>query len=151
MEIYNGILSEEELESVKKIFRLQRDIMSYLNMDDFINEVKNIVLNSENFAFRNTAALNNIDRKKPVFKLSVRDIKSFDLNNESTTREKITEMVVDEIISKISDVLLDAFKSNEGKKLFDDVPEEVIKNLLVSIYVIRISVKENNIQISYFI
>ena len=44
-------LNEEEINKIKEVLRLKKDIMSYLNMGEFINKTRNIILNRNNNIF----------------------------------------------------------------------------------------------------
>ena len=100
-------LNEDEIKKISEVLKLKKDIMSYLNMGEFIENAKNIIDNSSIFEFRSRVARNYIDKKNPSFVLKIKDI---DILNEmlsySDPRKEVNKLLQKDIISKIS-------KSNE--------------------------------------
>lgn len=144
-------LNEEEINKIKEVLKLKKDIMSYLNMGEFINKTRNIIDDSEIFEFRSKVARNYIDKKNPSFTLRIKDE---NIHQEMLTykdpRNEVNKLLQKDIIGKISKLLTDSI-NNSNNKLFDAVPKDVTEFILSNIYVIRSNIKENNIQIYFFV
>lgn len=144
-------LNEEEINKIKEVLRLKKDIMSYLNMGEFINQARDIIDNSNIFEFRSKVARNYIDKKNPSFTLRIKDE---NIHQEMLTykdpRNEVNKLLQKDIIGKISKLLTDSI-NNSNNKLFDSVPKDITEFILSNIYVIRSNIKENNIQIYFFV
>lgn len=153
MEMYRAILSDKEIEDIKKIYERKKDIMTCIDMKSFIEEVKLIVAESDIFDFRNADSSKYIDVRKPVFKLRIADrdiLENLKKEKSDQALISVTNLVNDEIVKKISVKLLDELINKEDS-LFSDLPKDILQFMLTNIYIIRASVKENNIQLNYFI
>lgn len=144
--INDNNLTKKEMEQLVKTLEIKRDILSYLNIEKFITEVSKIVEESQLFDFRSITAKMFIDKKQPVFIL-----KALDEELLSKTVEEVNNVLISEIISKISVLLTDClFNNKDNVEIFEGVPEEMKEFIISSIYVIRSNLKENNIQLFFF-
>ena len=144
-------LNEDEIKKISEVLKLKKDIMSYLNMEEFIESAKNIIDSSSIFEFRSKVARNYIDKKNPSFVLKIKDI---DILNEmlsySDPRKEVNKLLQKDIISKISKLLTDNI-NNSKNRLFEQFPKEITEFILSNIYVIRSNIQENNIQVYFFV
>lgn len=144
-------LSEKETKQVAEILKLKKDIMSYINMNDFIEETRKIIDNSSIFEFRSKVARMYIDKKNPSFALRIKDdLLLQNLLKEKDPRDRANKLLQKEIINNISKLLTESLdKSNN--KVFNEFPKELSNFILSNIYIIRSNIKDNNIQIFFFV
>lgn len=145
-------LNEEEIKKVAKALQLKRDIMSYLDINEFIEKTRRIIDNSDIFEFRSNVARLYIDKKNPQFVLKIKDENLLnEILQKKNPRDEIAKLLQHEIIKNISELLTEALKKSNNNNLFEDIPEEITKFVLSNIYVIRANVEINNIQLFFFI
>ena len=154
----DNLLTTEEIEAVKKLYESKRNILSYLNMDEFINKVSDLIDQSDTFSFRSSTSKYTINKVRPVFVMKIIDekllnqmleIEKTDDTGEMKTLDALTVVLNEKIIKEISKILTDQF-SEHDEELFVDVPESLKKFIISSIFSIRFSVKDNNIQLMCF-
>lgn len=146
----NNLLDENELEQVKKVMQIKKNIISYLDMETFIDNARDIIINSNTFDFRSAASKLYIDPSRPIFILKIKDQNKLKtIQNSQKPIDEVNKYLQEEIIKKISKELTDSIK-NSDDGLFKDVPEELKEFIISNIYVIRSNVKENNIQLFFF-
>ena len=148
----NNLLDNEEREQLKKALELKRDIISYLNMATFIAKTRDIIDKSECFEFRSIASKLYIDERQPVFILKLKDV---NIAQELAKlgekgRDEVTKMLQYEIIRNISKLLTDCIRDDKSD-LFVGIPEEITEFIITNIYVVRANLKDNNIQIYFFV
>lgn len=146
-----NLLNNEEIEQLKKALELKRDIISYLNMESFIDNTRNIIDESETFDFRNSSSRLYIDKRQPVFILKLKDENTLkDMIKRKDARDEVSKLLQVEIIQNISRLLTDCIK-DEQSDLFSGIPEDIKEFVISNIYVIRCNIQENNIQLFFFV
>ena len=144
-------LNEEETKQVAEILKLKKDIMSYINMNDFIEETRKIIDKSSVFEFRSKVARLYIDKKNPSFTLRIKDdLIIQNLLKEKDPRDGANKLLQKEIINNISQLLTQSL-NNSNNKVFDEFPKELTNFILSNIYIIRSNIKDNNIQVFFFV
>lgn len=147
----NNLLNKEEVEQLKNALELKKNIISYLNMDSFIEHTRDVIEKSENFAFRSIASKLYIDKKQPVFVLKLKDESLLTEIKKSTNPiDRVSKLLQMEIIQNISKLLTDCIKE-ESNNIFEGIPKEITEFVISNIYVIRSNIKDNNIQLFFFI
>jgi|GEM_PF-2716516 len=152
-----NLITQEDVNAINTLQKVKKDIMRYIDMELFIDKVRDIIRNSDNFDFRSERVARFIDPEKPVFVLKsplleVSGKNANNINYLDYLTDEITDVVANEIITKISDVITTCIKDTDGMdSLFKDVPDDIKVFYLTNIYTIRISPSSNNINIQYFI
>lgn len=154
-------LNKEDIDAISRIGQIKRDITAYFDMDLFIDKVREVIDESKHFSFRSETAKRYIDKEKPLFILKYisddvkQGLESFTgLPDEVESKQVdfIADVISANIISKLSKFITACIKDSEKlNELFTDLPKDVKEFFISNIYTIRINVKENNIQILYFI
>ena len=163
-------ITKEDKELFIKILKIRKDLTNFINLEDFIEEMKKLIKSSKSFDFRSQVAEEYIDKKNPIFKLRVKD--DTDLYNDlnfnkmkseinstnqpliNSATSKVTDKIYKEIIYNMSDY----FKSIIDN---DDEIKEIIENIknennnlnfnffLSNMYSIRIGAIDNIIYLTY--
>lgn len=138
---------------------VHKNLKNCIDMDKFINKIISIIDKSENFEFRSERAKKHINKNNPIFILSTNLLDKNNnkkMNNLSRIEidkftDKVTKVLQKQIIQKISKFLTDCITNKEDfDKLFKDLTYHDAETLLTSIYIIRLSVKDNCIYLSLF-
>lgn len=146
-----NLLNEEEIVQLKNALELKRDIISYLNMESFIDKTRDIIDNSETFEFRNSSSRLYIDKRQPVFVLKLKDENTLrEMVKRKDARDEVAKLLQIEIIQNISRLLTDCIKDDKSD-LFSGIPAEIKEFVISNIYVIRCNIQENNIQLFFFV
>lgn len=146
-----NLLSQEEITQLKTALEVKRDIISYLDMELFIDNTRKIIESSNTFEFRSIASKLFIDKNQPVFVLKIKDIALLEeIQKMNKPMDEITKLLQNEIIMNISKLLTDCLKEDKNE-LFKGVPKEIKEFIISNIYVIRSNIKENNIQLFFFV
>ena len=143
-------LNDKEMTQLKKALEVKRDIISYLNMEVFIDKVRTIINSSLNFEFRSITSKLYIDTRQPIFVLKLKDEKIYnEISKLSNPIDAVNDLLRVEIIQKISTLLTDCI-NDTASDLFEGITEELKEFVISNIYVIRANIKENNIQLFFF-
>jgi len=153
------LLNQDDIKVLSGISAIKRDITSYFNMDLFVEKMREVIKQSKNFKFRSTTAELYIEKERPTFILKyvegevadgLAELVSNGASNDAQI-DYILNHVNTEIIKEFSKFALECVLDNDKTtQLFDEVPE--LKSLLLStMYTVRISVEDNNINVLYFI
>lgn len=151
------LITDEDMKNINKLNEIKKDIMSYIDMDKFIDLMRDAINKSENFEFKSERSSRFIEKDQPNFilksKLLAIDKKTVnDKQKLNKITEDICQLVFEEIISEVSKELSYMFKDNENiDNLFKDIPEDLKDIYLTNIYTIRLNPVENIINILYFI
>lgn len=108
MEMNKTIINEENIEKFKELLAIKNNFLSYIGLENFINNIKNIIKECESFEFRSYNAENFIDKDRPVFILKIKEIPS-EKDQEKYT-DIITDKLQEEICSKANDIISDYIK-----------------------------------------
>lgn len=146
-----NLLNKEEIKQLKNALEIKRDIISYLNMESFIDKTRDIIDNSETFEFRNSSSRLYIDKRQPVFVLKLKDENALrEMVKRRDARDEVAKLLQIEIIQNISRLLTDCIKDDKSD-LFLGIPDEIKEFVISNIYVIRCNIQENNIQLFFFV
>lgn len=148
-----NLLSNDERDELKKALEIKRDLMSYLNITTFIDKVRDIIDQSEQFDFRSKISRLYIDERQPSFTLKIKDDETYKqlLNgDEKDSRNEVSKMLQTDVIKNISKLLTDCL-DNEDSDLFEGISEEIKEFVIANIYVVRTNLKDNNIQLYFFV
>lgn len=158
MSMFKEVISQDDIDSINEINKLKKDIMYYLDMDEFIKVMGDLIKKSKSFEFRSERDFRLINKEQPCFilksstLLNVEKSMIGDSNYLNNVTETISNSVSEEIISEMSNYLTKSLKDNDDiNKLFIDIPEDIKSLYLTNIYTIRINPIDNIISILYFI
>lgn len=139
------VLTDEDYALINNIKTIKRNLFSFINMDLFVSNVSEIIDNSELVSFKNERAKKYIDKKRPIFLLTVDREKSMKENNitkfnsEEEEARFFSNIIQDEVITKITDILkqsIDDIKKEDSDKIFNvnifDSDDKTTNNMLNS-------------------
>ena len=122
------VLTEEDYKLIENIKNIKRNLFSFINMETFINAVVKIVEDSELVDFKNERAKKYIDKKRPVFLLTVNrekamsKLKKKSFGSEEDEAKFFSNIIFDEVISNITTYLkqsIDDLSKEDKDKIFD--------------------------------
>ena len=146
----------ENYHKMNEFLKIKKSLKSCMDVNIFINKMKEIIDESENFSFRSERSKKFIDKNNPEFiltykKLNTKNIDTSKVSDMNKLTEKVTNIVFDEILSKASEFITESITDKEKfDQLFKDIPEEFSSKNIFNIYTIRVSIKDNAIIIKYF-
>jgi hypothetical protein len=149
-------LNQGDIEAISKLSNIKKDITSYFDMDLLIGKMRDIIDESKHFDFRSENARKFIDKEQPAFILKYisEEIKTGleQYRDVSDQVDFVTSAVAGDVIAKFSRFVTDCIKdSSKLNDLFSELPKDLTEFFISNIYTVRVSVKENNIHVLYFI
>lgn len=157
---------EKDIRDLQLLMRIRNNIMNYVDVENTIDIIRNVINDSENFSFRSKQAEKFIDVKKPVFviklddrELSAKNKQSFE-GSESDYQSYINNYEKDvadkldrEVLKYIGKAIFDSIKDDsELDRLLKDNELEMKDLMITNIYVYKLSDPYTNaINLSLFI
>lgn len=102
----NQTLSTDEKQELLEILTFKNNLLAYIGMDNFIDEIRNIINDSKSFEFRSANAEKFIKATKPIFILKLKDLSLIPTGNKLSDddinkfRTTAMNLIGDEIVSK---------------------------------------------------
>jgi len=144
------VLTDEDYKLIENIKTLKRNLFSFIKMETFIEAVVKIVDESELVSFKNERVKKFIDKKRPVFILTVDRDKAINkfgkkFNGEEDEAKFFSGIIFDEVISNVTTYLkqsIDDLSKEDKDKIFDVnlFDEENYENNMLSESINRLSV-----------
>lgn len=138
-------------ERASEFINIRKNLQACIDMEKFIDRMKEIINNSKSFSFRSDRAERYIDKKNPIFILKSKnlpeDIQKKSMSEIDRITDKIKNVLQKEIINSASNALRECINVEDYGKVFK---EEDTITLLTSIYIMRLSTIDNCIYLSWF-
>lgn len=160
------INDEKDVRDLQLLMRIKNNIMNYVDVENTIDIIRDVIKKSENFNFRSQQAEKFIDPKKPVFviKLDSNELKAENQNSFKGSDEdyqnhiknyedEVAEKLDREVLSHIGSAIFESIKEDtELDRLMKDGELEMKDLMITNIYVYRLSDPyTNTINLSLFI
>lgn len=154
-----NILNSKEIETLKKLYDVKRNLMSCLDMSEFIKGVSEVIDQSKYFSYRSSTSKLTINVNKPAFIMKIIDEKLLkklveidkmdQTKNGMKVLDELSNYLNEDIIKKISEVLTTCLKEKKDT-IFKDIPKEIEDFIISNIFSVRFNLQENNVQLFYF-
>lgn len=157
---------EKDIRDLQLLMRVRNNIMNYVDLENTVDIIREVINKSENFSFRSKQAEQFIDTKKPVFviKLDDKDLhaknkKSFEGSPgeyEEYLREyeeDVADKLDKEVLKYIGPAIFDSIKEDtELDSLLKNNEIEMKDLMITNIYVYKLSDPYTNaINLSLFV
>jgi hypothetical protein len=152
------LTSKEDLSNIKKIFRIKKQMTSYIDRKKILDEMLGIIDVSECLLFSSDRSKKFIDQDRPVFKLKIDIPKSvamyskelnFNEKKKNTEKEIVDfrmSVIYIEIVKPFSEILRSALK-NVDTNLLKEIPDaiEIAEFIVSSMFQVKLESVEDNV------
>ena len=151
--------NEDDLQNLQNFIIFKNNLMNAIGIDNFIDNVREIINNCEHFEFRSSRAEKFINKNNPIFIIKLKDEYYKKYKDMNLTKEDILDNITDEVVNFIRDDIItnvsayinDAIFKNEKLVEYFNTFDQTIKDIAISnIYGIRNSIADNIIYLEYF-
>lgn len=147
-----NLVHEEDLKQLLDVMAIRSNLMAYIGIENLINEIKDVIDNSETFEFRSLNAKKFIDKNKPTFVIKVNPNKIEYFLNKYKDKDiekyinEISSLVGNEIISESSKIINKFIDGNdELVDLLKEYDTSITDLVLSNIYSIKVGNISDNI------
>lgn len=147
-----NLVHEEDLKQLLDVMAIRSNLMAYIGIENLINEIKDVIDNSETFEFRSLNARKFIDKNKPTFVIKVTPSKIEYFLNKYKDKDiekyinEISSLVGNEIISESSKIINKFIDGNdELVNLLKEYDTSITDLVLSNIYSIKVGNISDNI------
>ena len=147
-----NLVHEEDLKQLLDVMAIRSNRMAYIGIENLINEIKDVIDNSETFEFRSLNAKKFIDKNKPTFVIKVNPNKIEYFLNKYKDKDiekyinEISSLVGNEIISESSKIINKFIDGNdELVDLLKEYDTSITDLVLSNIYSIKVGNISDNI------
>lgn len=151
------LFTDNDINELEQIQNIRKNILKNIGVKNFIDLIRNLIDDSEDFEFTSATKRKFININTPVFTIRKKNYK-FDESKYKTQKskdEEINRIIKDitlQILDKTTLAILTIINSDEElKKIYGDI-NETLKNLLwTTVFEIKVSLKDNIIYMRYCI
>lgn len=150
-------LTEEDKREFETLQNIKNNILKNLGIKNFINIVRDIIDESKLFEFTSAIKKKYINEITPIFTIRYLNLKIDNnrINDVSYTDNIINNIVMiinNDIIKKITDKMIEFMNTDENLKAIYSNLKEDLKGLLWStVFEVKVSLRDNIIQMRYCI
>ena len=138
------IKEDEDMEAIIKISKIKNNLINYVSMEDIIDDIRKIIDESENLQFRSQLSREYIDVNRPEFILKVTDNADvYDVKDETDNEidkyaHSVSEIVYEEVISKVNPTIREALeKDEEFLDFLKEHGESMVDLVMTNVYLVK--------------
>jgi len=153
----NVEFTEEDMDLIENVNKVKKHLITYYSKEDLVDNIKELISESDRIKFKNKRAKRFININTPVFMITIKDLNKDEFRKEDKLIQHMTDIIFDEIINKFSDYFIeedypeDFVKDNPELFKKDGTINEVTKIIISSIFSMRFELKSNSVYLEYFI
>lgn len=153
----DNLFTEEDEMELEQLQKMRKNILKNIGIKNFIDLIRNLIDDSENFEFTSAAKRKFININTPVFTIRkknfVFDEKKFKSDKEQDDAiNQIVKDITHEILDNTTSKIIEIINSDEDlKKIYGDINDSLKNMLWTTIFEIRVSLKDNIIYMRYCI
>jgi len=144
----NVEFTEEDMDLIENVNKVKKHLITYYSKEDLVDNIKELISESDRIKFKNKRAKRFININTPVFMITIKDLNKDEFRKEDKLIQHMTDIIFDEIINKFSE---DFVKDNPELFKKDGTINEVTKIIISSIFSMRFELKSNSVYLEYFI
>ena len=151
-------MSEEDKNDIANLQFIRKNLLKNIGIKNFINMMRDIIDNSEKFEFTSAAKRKCINEITPVFTIKLKDFTPLtarqlnDIKYVDNEINKIVSLVNNDILRHTTESILKLIENDETlKKIYSKFDEDLKGLMWTTIYEIRVSIKDNIINVRYCI
>lgn len=151
-------MSEEDKNDIANLQFIRKNLLKNIGIKNFINMMRDIIDNSEKFEFTSAAKRKFINEITPVFTIKLKDFTPLtarqlnDIKYVDNEINKIVGLVNNDILRHTTESILKLIENDETlKKIYSKFDEDLKGLMWTTIYEIRVSIKDNIINVRYCI
>lgn len=151
-------MSEEDKNDIANLQFIRKNLLKNIGIKNFINMMRDIIDNSEKFEFTSAAKRKFINEITPVFTIKLKDFTPLtarqlnDIKYVDNEINKIVSLVNNDILRHTTESILKLIENDETlKKIYSKFDEDLKGLMWTTIYEIRVSIKDNIINVRYCI
>ena len=151
------LFTDDDINELEQIQNIRKNILKNIGVKNFIDLIRNLIDDSEDFEFTSATKRKFININTPVFTIRKKNYK-FDESKYKTQKskdEEINRIIKDitlQILDKTTLAILTIINSDEElKKIYGDISESLKDLLWTTVFEIKVSLKDNIIYMRYCI
>lgn len=151
------LFTDDDINELEQIQNIRKNILKNIGVKNFIDLIRNLIDDSEDFEFTSATKRKFININTPVFTIRKKNYK-FDESKYKTQKskdEEINRIIKDitlQILDKTTLAILTIINSDEElKKIYGDISETLKDLLWTTVFEIKVSLKDNIIYMRYCI
>ena len=151
------LFTDNDINELEQIQNIRKNILKNIGIKNFIDLIRNLIDDSEDFEFTSATKRKFININTPVFTIRKKNYK-FDESKYKTQKskdEEINRIIKDitlQILDKTTLAILTIINSDEElKKIYGDINETLKDLLWTTVFEIKVSLKDNIIYMRYCI
>lgn len=157
-ETLDTIMTDEDRNDLAQLQFLRKNLLKNIGIKNFIDMMRNIIDNCEKFEFTSATKRKFINEITPIFTIKLKDFKPLtarQLNDKhyvDTEINRIVGLVNDDILKHTSEEIIKLIENDEKlKEIYSNINDDLRGLMWTTIYEIRVSVKDNIINVRYCI
>jgi len=151
------LFNEEDTNELEQIQRLRKNILKNIGIKNFIDLIRTLIDESEDYEFTSASKRKFININTPIFTIRKKGFvyNEKDYRSEKAKDDKINSIVNEinhEVLEKTTEHILDIICSDPDlKALYGDMNESLKNIIWTTVFEIRVSLTDNIIYMRYCI
>jgi hypothetical protein len=152
-----NLFTEEDTQELEQIQKMRKNILKNIGLSNFIDLIRNLIDDSEDFEFTSASKRKFISLNTPIFTIRkkgyIYDEKRLSKKSEQSIEiNKIVKEINEQILDKTTLAILTIINEDETlKKIYGDINETLRGLLWTTVFEIKVSLKDNIIYMRYCI
>lgn len=148
------LFSEEDVNELEQIQKLRRNILKNIGIKNFIDLIRDLIDQSDDFEFTSASKRKFININTPIFVIRKKNY-TYKASNAEQEDNEINQIVKDityQILDKTTNSILSIIETDEElKELYGNINENLKGLLWTTVFEVKVSLEDNIIYLRYCI